>query len=79
METRLMKWGNSQGVRLPKTILEEANLKTGDRVELIVRDGDIVISSARPRHSLQQLLSGITPDNLHGEVSTGRPTGREVW
>jgi antitoxin MazE len=79
METRVKKWGNSQGIRLPKTILEEARLKSGDRVQLAVKDGSILISSARARISLKELVDRIAPGNLHGEVETGGPTGREVW
>ncbi|MBM4338206.1 MAG: AbrB/MazE/SpoVT family DNA-binding domain-containing protein [Deltaproteobacteria bacterium] len=48
MKTRLVRIGNSRGVRLPKTIIEQAGLT--DEVELGVRDGAIVIartSSAR--------------------------------
>jgi len=79
METRLIKWGNSQGIRLPKTILEEARLKCGDRVQLAVKDGSILISSARSRISLKALVDRIAPENLHGAVETGGRTGREVW
>ena len=79
METRVKKWGNSQGIRLPKTILEEARLKSGDRVQLAVKDGSILISSARSRFSLEELVGRIAPGNLHGEVETGGPAGREVW
>jgi len=48
MKARLVRIGNSRGVRLPKPLIEEAGLE--DDVELVVRDGAIVIASAqRPR------------------------------
>lgn len=28
---------------------------------------------------LQELIAGITSENLHNEVSFGPPVGREVW
>lgn len=28
---------------------------------------------------LEELLAGIKPDNLHGEMSFGSPVGQEVW
>ena len=43
--TRIVKIGNSQGVRIPKLLLEQANL--AGEVELEVRDGEIVIRSSR--------------------------------
>lgn len=48
MKTRLVRIGNSRGLRLPKPLIEEAGLK--DEVEVTLRDGAIVITSAeRPR------------------------------
>jgi antitoxin MazE len=79
METRLMKWGNSQGVRLPKAVLEAMRLKSGDRVTVAVKNGNIVISPARGKYSLKELLDGITARNLHGEIATGAAVGREAW
>ncbi len=49
MKARLVRIGNSRGVRLPKPLIEEAGLT--DEVEVRVRDGAIVImSTARPRY-----------------------------
>ena len=45
MRARIVRIGNSQGVRLPKPLLEQAGLT--EDVELDVRDGAIVISRAR--------------------------------
>ena len=42
MKTRLIRVGNSRGVRLPKPLIEEAGLT--DEVELRVREGAIFIA-----------------------------------
>jgi antitoxin MazE len=48
MKARLIRIGNSRGIRLPKAILQEAGLE--DEVEIRVRSGSIVITPAkRPR------------------------------
>jgi antitoxin MazE len=48
MKARLVRIGNSRGIRLPKPLLVEAQLS--DEIEIAVRDRTIVISSAtRPR------------------------------
>ena len=44
MKTKLVRIGNSRGVRLPKLLIEEAGLS--DEVEIKVRKGAIVISPA---------------------------------
>ena len=46
MKTRIVRIGNSRGVRLPKTLLEDARLP--DEVELRAAPGRIVIRAARP-------------------------------
>jgi len=45
MQTRIVRIGNSQGIRIPKTLLEQAGI--GDRVELEVQEGQIAIRPAR--------------------------------
>jgi len=48
MKARLVRIGNSRGVRLPKPLIEEAALE--EEVEVRVRNGAIIITScARPR------------------------------
>jgi antitoxin MazE len=77
--TQIAKWGNSLGLRLPKSVALEAQLDEGDRVDVSVSDGAIVIRPARPRYSLTQLVARITPRNRHDESNWGPPAGREVW
>ena len=45
MKARLVRIGNSRGVRIPKPLIEQANL--GDDVEIEVRQGAIVISRSK--------------------------------
>jgi antitoxin MazE len=65
MTTKLQKWGNSQGLRLPKQVLDLADLAVGDEVELIVGDSQILVKKAprpRPRYDLAELVSRIPKD-----------------
>lgn len=56
-ETTIRKWGNSQGVRLPKDVINRAGLKENDNVEISVINGIITIRKTRPKHlSLQERL-----------------------
>lgn len=48
MKTRLVRIGNSRGIRLPKPLIEQAGL--GEDLEIQVTDGSIILSrSKRPR------------------------------
>lgn len=80
MITTIQKWGNSLAVRIPKTVAQDIHLKTGAPVDLIVRDGKLLVEPKATRtYQLSQLLKQISKRNLHNEVETGRPTGNEVW
>ena len=79
MTTQVSKWGNSLGLRLPKSIAREAQLDAGDTVDVSVDNGVIVVRPSRPRYSLEDLVSRITARNRHDESDWGRPLGHEVW
>jgi antitoxin MazE len=77
--TQLSKWGNSLGLRLPKSVAREAQVDAGDTVDVSVDNGAIVIRPSRPRYSLQELVRRITPKNRHDENDWGGRVGNEVW
>lgn len=73
---QVQKWGNSLGIRVPKPLALKVGIREGSAVDLDVKDGHLVI---KPKSAtLDEMLSQVTPDNLHKEVSTGEPQGREV-
>ena len=46
VKTRIVKIGNSQGIRIPKLLLDLSQL--GDEVELEVEQGKIIIRASQP-------------------------------
>jgi antitoxin MazE len=80
MQPSVKKWGNSASIRIPAAILEAAQLKLDDPVEIREEGGRIIIEPlARKYYDLAALLADITPDNLHAAVDEGAPVGKEVW
>jgi antitoxin MazE len=77
--TQISRWGNSLGLRLPKSVAREARLDEGDTVDVAVDNGTIVIRPTRPRYSLDELVRRITPKNRHDESDWDGPVGAEVW
>lgn len=77
MEAHLKKWGNSLAIRIPKAMLEHAKLREGMPLEIHFEGDSIVITPVQL--SLDELVKGIKPSNLHESVDTGPPVGREVW
>ena len=81
MHAKIQKWGNSQGIRLAKNLLADAQLGVGDEVDINVKDGIMIVKPAkrmRGRHSLKELVARIPEDHQTGEVDWGEPLGKEV-
>jgi len=80
MITTIQKWGNSQGIRLPKIILENVNMKEGESVEIITYDDTIVIKRAPGnRKTIIELFAGYEGDYIPEEIDWGEPVGGEIW
>jgi antitoxin MazE len=80
MKTRVQKWGNSLALRIPKSFAAEAGLRPNAAVELSLVDGALVVQPVAPQPlSLDELLRGVTDDNLPGEWDTGPAAGKEPW
>ena len=83
MLTTIQKWGNSQAVRLPKSLLETLLLQENDMVEIIAENDSIVIKRAtRKRHakkSLEERFKNYTGTYQCTEYDWGNPACKEVW
>jgi antitoxin MazE len=79
MQTKIRKWGNSLGLRIPRSFALEARVAEGSTVDLSVENGRLQVRPMRPTYVLGALLRKVSRRNLHGEVPTGSPVGREVW
>ncbi|HEV2852486.1 MAG TPA: AbrB/MazE/SpoVT family DNA-binding domain-containing protein [Thermoanaerobaculia bacterium] len=80
MKTRIQRCGDSLAVRIPKLFAAEVGLDQRSEVDVSVVEGTLVIKACpEPSLSLEELLAQVTDENLHEEVDTGPPVGREVW
>lgn len=80
MKTRILKWGNSLALRIPKPFAEEAHLAEDSAVDVSVRNGRLVVVPVpEPEFTLEALVAEITPANRHTETDTGNAVGNEVW
>jgi len=82
MHAKIQKWGNSQGLRLAKNLLADAQLGVGDEVDISVKDGIMIVTPAkkiRGRHKLRDLVARIPEKYQTSEIEWGEPVGKEVW
>jgi len=80
VQTKIQKWGNSLGLRIPKSFAAEAQVEEGTTVDMSVQNGRLLLRPLRARkYTLNLLLRKVSRKNLHTEVRTDRAVGREVW
>ena len=77
MRGKVQKWGNSLAIRIPRLVAQQAGLEEGSVVEVVGSTNGVTVQ--KPRESLEELVSRITPENRHGETDWGPPVGNEVW
>lgn len=80
MVTQIKKWGNSQGIRISKELLDEAEIKQDDMLDMAVVDGNIVIKKIFRHKTLEERVKAyggkIGP---YSETEWGESLGREIW
>jgi antitoxin MazE len=69
MITTIQKWGNSQGLRLSKTLLSDVEIAVGDAVDVAVHKGALIVTPVRRVRGGHDLLCG----------ASRRATDRKNW
>ena len=69
---------NASEVRLPKAIADRLALREGTEVEIEADDHGLRLRRVGPRYALEDLLAGITPENLPDEGFDDEPQGSEI-
>ncbi|MBI3468737.1 MAG: AbrB/MazE/SpoVT family DNA-binding domain-containing protein [Planctomycetes bacterium] len=78
--TKIQRWGNSFGLRIPRSLARDVGVAAGMLVDLKIEDGHLVLTPRlQKRYQLDDLLAQVTRKNVHAEVSAAGPQGHEVW
>ncbi|AXH11958.1 AbrB/MazE/SpoVT family DNA-binding domain-containing protein [Halarcobacter bivalviorum] len=81
MTAKISKWGNSQGLRVPKDIMESLQLHIGDNVNITIVDGKAIIEPVRqdiPDYDLNELVSKV-PEDYKANEEFDTTIGKEEW
>jgi len=79
MKTQVQKWGNSLALRIPSSFAKESKIEEGTTVEVSLDRGKIVVEPVSHEYTLDELLAKVTKDNLHEEIKSSGPFGKEIW
>jgi len=87
MQTTIVKWGNSHGVRLPKAFLRNIQITEDDPVDITLENEKIIIKkiNAKEHKSTKQRLIEFYGNEFEQkilpqkEIDWGKPVGNEIW
>lgn len=78
----LQKWGNSQGIRIPKVILDLLHWKSNENLSLTAKNNKIIIEKKRmskKKANIQELFRDFKGKYIHEDIDWGNPQGKEIW
>ena len=81
MTATISKWGNSQGLRLPKSVIEDLDLSIGDELKIITKNNRVILEPIRrkkKRYNINDLVEKIPKDYKPSEEFDMK-MGLEEW
>ncbi len=82
----IKKWGNSNGIRVSKNIMDFLGVQTEDKIKITLEEIDgkrrLIIESinAEPELTIEQLFADYNKERVHVELQDlGEPVGNEKW
>ncbi len=81
MTTTIQKWGNSQGIRIPKMLLDSVNWSENEQITIKVDNGKLIIEKTkdRKRKNIKELFKNYKGNYEPEKIDWGEPKGEEIW
>lgn len=79
MISKIQDWGNSQGIRIPKSILDELNWSKNEEIIIKVQDNKLIIEKEKKRKNIKELFENYNKEYQPIEIDWGNQVGDEIW
>ncbi len=80
MTTTIQKLGNSQGVRIPKILLDNVKWDENEQVVIVVDNDKLIIEKAKnKRKNIKELFADYKGDYEPTEIDWGNLEEKEIW
>ncbi len=81
MTTTIQKWGNSQGIRIPKMILNDVNWSDSETIVVLVQGNKLIIEKAeeQEKENIKDLFKDYSGEYETTEIDWGEREGAEIW
>jgi len=80
-EISISKWGNSQGLRIPKSIIDALQINIGDKVKMFIENNRVIIEPIKKKKifTIDALIADIPNDYKKEKELFSEPMGKEIW
>lgn len=79
MLATLQKWGNSQGVRIPKSLIDSLHWNNDEKLSIVADNNKIIIEPVQKRKNITELFEGYDEVYTPEKIDWGQPVGKEIW
>lgn len=79
MTTTIQKWGNSQGIRIPKVILDTVKWNENEEIIILVENEKLIIEKANNRKNIKELFKDYKGKYEPVDIDWGETVGDEIW
>ncbi len=79
MTTTIQKWGNSQGIRIPKFVLDAVHWNGTEQLIMRAEHDKIIIERAEKRKTIKELFADYHEEYTPVDIDWGDPMGKELW
>jgi antitoxin MazE len=77
MRVLVSKWGNSLGLRLPRSLAVQLGIRSGQEVNVVAVGAKLIVEPVAPNYRVEDLLANVTPEAMRGAFDWGDDAGRE--
>ncbi|SKB73497.1 antitoxin MazE [Lachnospiraceae bacterium] len=77
-QVAIRAWGNSQGIRIPKDILERMGLNISDVLDIEIENDTIVLRKQFVHKTFEERLAEYNGEITVCDFNWGEPVGREI-
>lgn len=77
LTTKIKRWGNGNGILLPKVLLEMLSLKLNDSFRIRIVDKEIVLTPVKKSLTLSERFAAYQEKDTDDEYWTDDPVGKE--
>jgi antitoxin MazE len=80
-EISISRWGNSQGLRIPKSIIDTLQINIGDKVKMFIENNRVIIEPVKKKKifTIDELVASIPSDYKKEKEQFLEPMGKEIW